>query len=201
MFWIMNNEQVKTKSNDAKQKEFEENCNDTDYMYYRLKNFVWMIVKTGFSDDEQRCEEIMQDTFTKFFKANKKFDHFGGAVCYIKKIAQNTLIDYQRKYFKERDRYDLTDNVEVLAAEPDYYVNESEETVLINELAIKLQVEINKLKPEIREVIEMIRLNGFTPKEVSRILKVNLNTVYSRKRLAEKVLFNHLSVLLEKGEI
>ena len=49
---------------------------------------------------------------------------------------------------------------------------------------IGLRIEVSKLKPEFRAVLELAYFNGFTQEEISKALNIPLGTIKTRLRSA-----------------
>src|SRR2546429_315900 len=149
----------------------------------RLRNFIRRRVP-----DPADVEDILQEVFYKLCEANSllmPIDHVTG---WLFRVARNSVVDLFRKQKPERfsdnsvaDEDDELPQWEDLLPSPDagpeaLYVRR----VLLDELELAL----DKLPDEQREVFVAHELEGRSFKELSAESGVNVNTLLSRKRYA-----------------
>ena len=166
----------------------------------RLRNFILRRVS-----DRQDAEDILQDVFYKLVEANRllmPIDHVTG---WLFQVARNRITDLFRKKKPENvrdtagdfDRGDKDDlpQFEDLLPSPDagpeaLYVR----GVLLEELELAL----DELPDEQREVFIAHELEGRTFKELSAESGVKVNTLLSRKRYAVLHLRERLQSIYEE---
>ena len=149
----------------------------------RLRNFIRRRVA-----DPRDAEDILQEVFYELLEANSllmPIDHVTG---WLFRVARNRIIDLFRKQKPERfsdnsvaDEDDELPQWEDLLPSPDagpeaLYVRR----VLLDELELAL----DELPDEQREVFVAHELEGRSFKELSAESGVNVNTLLSRKRYA-----------------
>src|SRR5437588_3257044 len=149
----------------------------------RLRNFIRRRVA-----DSRDAEDILQEVFYKLWEANSllmPIDHVTG---WLFRVARNSVVDLFRKQKPERfsdnsvaDEDDELPQWEDLLPSPDagpeaLYVRR----VLLDELELAL----DELPDEQREVFVAHELEGRSFKELSAESGVNVNTLLSRKRYA-----------------
>ena len=149
----------------------------------RLRNFIRRRVA-----DSRDAEDILQEIFYKLWEANSllmPIDHVTG---WLFRVARNSVVDLFRKQKPERfsdnsvaDEDDELPQWEDLLPSPDagpeaLYVRR----VLLDELELAL----DELPDEEREVFVAHELEGRSFKELSAESGVNVNTLLSRKRYA-----------------
>lgn len=108
------------------------------------------------------AEDLVQNTFLKFYKSINKFDEKLPIFPYLYKIAQNELKMYLRKNLKEIDISKLNF----------FQISEDkEEKILFQQI-------FEKLKPIEKNIFSLIA-EGFTYQEISQKLKKPINTIKS----------------------
>jgi len=149
----------------------------------RLRNFIRRRVP-----DPADAEDILQDVFYKLVEANRllmPIDHVTG---WLFRVARNRITDLWRKQksgsFSDAGREDEDSEllrIEDLLPSPDagpeaLYVR----SVLLDEL----ELAIDELPDELREVFIAHELEGRSFKELAKKSGVNVNTLLSRKHYA-----------------
>jgi RNA polymerase sigma factor (sigma-70 family) len=149
----------------------------------RLRNFIRRRVP-----DPRDAEDILQEVFYELVEANSllmPIDHVTG---WLFRVARNRITDLFRKKKPERfsdtaaaDEDDELPQWEDLLPSPDagpeaLYVR----GVLLDEL----EVALDELPDEQREVFVAHELEGHSFKELSEVSGVNINTLLARKRYA-----------------
>src|SRR6202158_242068 len=162
----------------------------------RLRNFIHRRVP-----DPADAEDILQDVFYKLVEANRllmPIDHMTG---WLFRVARNRITDLFRKKRPEtfseaagEDEDGELLQIEDLLPSPDagpeaLYVR----SVLLDELELAL----NELPEEQREVFIAHELEGRSFKELSAESGVNVNTLLSRKRYAVLYLRERLQSIYE----
>jgi RNA polymerase sigma factor (sigma-70 family) len=163
----------------------------------RLRNFIRRRVP-----NPADAEDILQDVFYKLVEANRllmPIDHVTG---WLFRVARNRITDLFRK--KREESFSDTSvededgellRIEDLLPSPDagpeaLYVR----SVLLDEL----ELAIDELPDEQRDVFVAHELDGRSFKELSAESGVNLNTLLSRKRYAVLHLRDRLQSIYEK---
>jgi len=152
----------------------------------RLRNFIRRRVR-----DRRDAEDILQDVFYELVEANRllmPIDHITG---WLFRVARNRIIDLFRKKKPERfseaalpresDENDELLRLEDLLPSPDagpeaLYARQ----VLLDEL----ELAVDQLPREQREVFVAHELEGRSFKEMAAETGVSVNTLLSRKRYA-----------------
>lgn len=141
----------------------------------------------------EEAEDIAQNTILKATKAIQKgkFNQsLSKLTTWLLVIAKNTALDLLR-------RKKFTDLMTPLS---DAYPVASEEPTAIENLTMAekdkgLTLHLGELTPERREIIKLLN-QGLTLKQIAEQTKINLNTVKSRLRYAQK----HLRELMNGGD-
>jgi RNA polymerase sigma factor (sigma-70 family) len=149
----------------------------------RLRNFIRRRVA-----DPRDAEDILQDVFYKLVEANRllmPIDHVTG---WLFRVARNRITDLFRKQKPEafNDTGGEDEDGEVLQIEdlmpsPD----DGPEALYVRSVLLEeLELAIDELPEEQREVFVAHELEGRSFKELATESGVNLNTLLSRKRYA-----------------
>ncbi|MFN0048584.1 MAG: RNA polymerase sigma factor [Cytophagales bacterium] len=142
-----------------------------------LYGIILKIVRT-----DPPAEDVMQEAFVKIWRKIDDFNPEKGTIfTWMLNISRNTGIDTTRSenYKKSAAAYDVVENTKKI----DAFRNETYKT---DHIGVKEIVE--RLKPEHKEIIDLIYFNGFTQSEVAEHLQMPLGTVKTRVKLA----MNHL---------
>lgn len=134
--------------------------------------------------DRYVAEDIMQETFIRFFKAihSGKYSETGKVAAYLIRIAENLAIDHKRK---KQFRVTITDTAgkEILSR-----LNIPVETSLDafdgHVEREKLKWAISQLPDHQREIVYLRYFADMSFKEISDYTNVNLNTCLGRMRYA-----------------
>jgi RNA polymerase sigma factor (sigma-70 family) len=149
----------------------------------RLRNFIRRRVPDPFD-----AEDILQDVFYRLVEANRLLMPIEHVTGWLFSVARNRITDLFRK--KKPELFSDTaledDEGELLALEdllpsPDAG---PEAIYARNVLLEELEVALNELPVEQREVFIAHELEGLSFKELAAATGVNLNTLLSRKRAA-----------------
>lgn len=130
--------------------------------------------------DKPAAEDITQEVFIKVWKNIKKFDQKREFKPWIFQIAKNTSIDYLRKkktipfsrFENEKGQNVLLENI----------APESQNIVeLLNNKRV-VQLALETLSAEDKNIINLRHTDGMSFKEISETLEKSINTVKSRYR-------------------
>jgi RNA polymerase sigma-70 factor, ECF subfamily len=129
------------------------------------------------SDDD--ANDLLQDTFLKIWKNIDNYDPSKGSIfTWMMNIARNLSIDRVRSAdFRESSQnISMEDNV--------IYQVDNEYQVVQNIDAIGLQKVVDKLRPEYKQLIDLVYYKGYTQMEVSEEFGIPLGTVKTRIKAA-----------------
>lgn len=136
-------------------------------------------------NNEEKAEDVMQEVFLKIWRKINEFDPSRGRLfTWMINIARNSSIDLLRKeknVFKE----DIEDSV----GKVDRLLSESKE---ISHIGIKDLIE--NLKPERKDLVDLVYFQGYTQEEAAEKLSIPLGTAKSRIRVALQELKNYFEL-------
>ncbi len=144
-----------------------------DYYSKALYNIIYQVVQ-----NDEIAEDVLQETFIKIWNSFDMFDTSKGRLyTWFSNIARNLSIDKVRsKEFRNMSQnQDIENHVNVI----DNRINNS-----MNPDTLGVKSLVNKLRPEYKELVELIYFNGFTHAEVAEHLNIPLGTVKTRIRAA-----------------
>lgn len=140
--------------------------------------------------DQERSEEVLQETFLKIWKYGDSYDPDKSRLfTWMMTVARNTAYDASRKKaFRDRKRIQpLENHVSII---------EKANSVETYTDAIGLQELIDKLNTKYATIIDILYFQGYTQSEAAEELDIPLGTVKTRVRKA----FQYLKQMLSYGE-
>lgn len=152
--------------------------------YKRVYYAAYYVIK-----DQDLAEDIVQETFMKAFKNLHTVQDVEKMGAWLSVIATRTAIDHLRRLNKwnEFTTSDVYIDTESESLQPDYVstVETGLEKAYVKELLLG---EIDKLKPDHREVLILFYHHDLMYEEIAELLGVQLATVKSRMFRAKKKL-------------
>jgi RNA polymerase sigma-70 factor (ECF subfamily) len=147
--------------------------------YFKMYGEEIYIFLRKFLKDEEIAKDILQETFLKAMKVSLEEEK---AKNYLFKIAKNLAIDYLRKEGRLVYEEELLEgNVE----DPEYIIENRDIWRPLNEIE--------------KEVLILYYYKGYSYEEISKKLRISLNTVKSHIYRAKKKIYNYLKG--EKNEL
>ncbi len=149
-----------------------------------LYNVIFQIVHS-----DELAEEALQDGFLKIWKNAISYDKGKGTIfTWMLNICRNIAIDKTRsKSFKnEQKNQNLETSVSFDKDLPIQFFPDQ----------IGLTQVVDRLKPELREVIEMVFFKGYTQIQAAEAMKIPLGTIKTRSRNAILELRKYFTVLI-----
>lgn len=133
---------------------------------------------------KSNAEDITQEVIIKAWRNLEKLKTEEHLKAWLIRVTINTSIDNNR-YYKNKKETELNEN--------DNFYFEKEYYGILEEL--------KRLKPINRNIIYLYYYQGYKTKEISKILKININTVSTNLARAKKELQNILEEGGEQNEI
>jgi RNA polymerase sigma factor (sigma-70 family) len=163
----------------------------------RLRNFIRRRVP-----DPRDAEDILQDAFYKLVEANRLLMPIDHVTSWLFRVARNRITDLFRKKKQETfSNASVADEdgellqIEDLLPSPDAG---PEALYVRNALLDQLELALDELPEEQREVFIAHELDGRSFKELAAETGVSVNTLLSRKRYAVLHLREHLRSIYDE---
>lgn len=133
--------------------------------------------------EQETAEDIVQESFVKFWKSLSKFDPKKEVKPWLLTIIKNTAIDFFRKkslipfssFEKSETDYNLLEQIKDKKPLPS-------EEILKKEFRQEIRDLISKLSQKDQEILNLRYQKTMTFKEISSFLKSPINTIKSRHR-------------------
>ena len=149
----------------------------------RLRNFIRRRVP-----DSADVEDILQDVFYKLVEANRLLMPIDHVTAWLFRVARNRITDLFRKQRPERfSDAEIEDEVGELLRIEDLLpsTNVGPEALYVHSVLLdELELALEELPEEQREIFIAHELEGRSFKELSAVSGVNINTLLARKRYA-----------------
>lgn len=156
-------------------------------VYREHHDFVWRSLR-GMGLSEASVDDATQEVFLVLHRRLGEFDPERGALRgWIYGVARMTARKYRRSHAQRMEREVPSEATEAASEAPRPSRGAApEEAVARAEAAQLVQDFLESLDEDKREVFVLADIEGVTAPEIAEALGVNLNTVYSRLRLARK---------------
>ncbi len=124
------------------------------------------------------AEDLLQETFVKIWNSAASYDPAKGRLfTWMMNVARNLSIDKLRsKEFKNSSKnQELENNVDFI---------DEQKKVSFNADVLGLKDMVTQLKPEFKQVLDLVYFGGYTHAEAAEELNLPLGTVKTRVRMA-----------------
>jgi|SRR5215831_13255045 len=150
--------------------------------------------------DPLDAEDVLQDVFYELAEANRLLMPIEHVTAWLFRVARNRITDLFRRKKPERLGETTNDEGERLGLQQllPSGVAGPEEQLAREVLLDELELALDELPVEQREVFVAHELEGRSFKEIAAVTGVNLNTLLSRKRYAVLHLRERLRTLYEE---
>ncbi len=146
--------------------------------YAGMASFVQRFVRSS-----DLAEELVQDVFLKLWAKREQLAEIETFRTYLFRAARNTALNYLRRVKLERkwrEEQGVDDDPPTSFA--------ADEETAEQEVAVAVQVAINRLPPRCREIFLLSRDGGLTYAEIARSLEISVKTVETQMGRALKSL-------------
>jgi RNA polymerase sigma-70 factor (ECF subfamily) len=146
-------------------------------LYERYSAALFGVISRIINDDHL-AEDVLQESFVKIWHNAESYDSTKGRLfTWMLNICRNAAIDKMRsKGFKSKKKTTGEEAIDLMA-NANVYQDIKPETIGIKEI-------VNSLKPEWKQVLDLVYFGGYTHQEVSDELNLPLGTVKTRIRNA-----------------
>ncbi len=133
-------------------------------------------------NDDHLAEDILQEAFLKIWNNAESYESSKGRLyTWMMNICRNTAIDKMRSKGYKTSKKTSSDETILYENPTKIYDDIKPDTIGIKDL-------VDKLKPEWKELVDLIYFKGYTHQEVADELNMPLGTVKTRLRSAILVL-------------
>lgn len=158
-------------------------------LYNITASYIVMMIKNS-KVEEADCDDLLQEIYCAIYTSVSTLKHCQAGFAWIKRIANNKIIDYTRKKYKEEQHQILTferegDGEEELEIENDLF--EMPEDVVDNKETQRLVRKILMGLPEKQyRVLFAFYFNNMKIDEIAKVMEMNVNTVKTNLQRAKK---------------
>jgi RNA polymerase sigma-70 factor (ECF subfamily) len=156
-------------------------------VYERHAALIWRIVRRQGIPDAA-AEDVMHEVFLVVQRRLHEFDGRAALSTWLFHLARGVVSNYKRGRARERARLEVV-------APPTSSMPDPEHAALRREAAGFVREFLRGLDVDKREVFELVEIDGIAVPEVAELLGLNLNTAYSRLRLARQAFARALETL------
>jgi RNA polymerase sigma-70 factor (ECF subfamily) len=153
-------------------------------IYREASSFVYNVAFRVVGNKEN-TEEVVQEVFLTVYHKLKEFRFESSFKTWIYRVTVNQAINMAKKAAKTRDKmmtYDEQIHPVPVKADVEANIEKEHKEELIEEL-------LNAINPDQRACVVLRNIEGLSYEEISKTLKININTVRTRlKRAREKML-------------
>lgn len=166
----------------------------TDYfldIFHRTKKKIYnFVLKMTF--DRMLTEDIVQDVYMKFFESFDNLKSFASAEIWLFTTARNEIYQYYRRKKVHTDKYAPVnvDKVEIRSSES------IEDDLEREDIRILIYDELMFIPAEQKEVFLLKEYGGFSYKEISEMMNINIELVKSRLFKVRKKMINRISKII-----
>ncbi len=169
---------IKTYTEDGLVEALKMHDNDAfQYLYNNYKAALFTVVHQIITD-KTIAQDVLQEAFITAWKNIDKYDASKGRLfTWLFNVTRNCAINTTRsKAYKSEQKNDSFDNYVT-------YVDEKDSMSLnVNQIGLRKQVQL--LREDYKNVVELSYFNGCTHEEIAKILTIPVGTVKTRLRNA-----------------
>ena len=144
---------------------------------YNLYGRVLFGIALRYAKDTMEAEDVLQESFIKIFDKVIDFDFKGSFEGWLKRVVVNTALNKCAKNKSLRESYEI-ENIEL----------EYEETITSDLSNMELLELIKKLPDGYQMVFNMYVIEGYSHKEIAKMLKISEGTSKSQLSKAKGLL-------------
>ncbi len=162
-----------------KVKNGDEESSETFVRKYYSQIFRYVLLHIRNYED---AEDIVQETFMKFFISLNRYKDYGKVLNYLYVIARNLCNDYYKKSSNNIRIDNISDYENIL----------KEKNITDNDLKLDIENAVNSLPEDIKEIAILFFFQELKQKEIAKILGIKLSLVKYRVGRAKQILSEYL---------
>jgi RNA polymerase sigma factor (sigma-70 family) len=157
-------------------RENNRNCQEMLYRRYAKAMFNLCLV---YESDRDKAKDILQEAFIKIFKNIDRYNRKSPLIGWMRKVISNTAIDHCRKKHREFEFISI-ENVS-----PPLSDDDPAGSVLNTEDIIS---QVNRLPNGARIIFQLFAIEGYSHKEIAKLLHISEGTSKSQISRAKMLL-------------
>lgn len=151
-------------------------CQELLYRRYARDMFNLCLI---YEHDRDRAKDILQDAFIKIFKNIDRCDGKSSLKSWMRSVICNTAIDQYRRKNREYDFISI-DKIKPPCTENDPVVSDMNTEEIISQ--------VNRLPAGARMIFKLFVIEGYSHKEISKLLHISEGTCKSQINRAKQLL-------------
>ncbi|AKF05679.1 RNA polymerase sigma factor [Sandaracinus amylolyticus] len=164
-----------------------------DEVYDAHVDFLWRSAR-ALGVPATAIDDVLQDVFVVVHRRLPEFEGRAAIRTWLARILVRVIQEHRRRFRRKHDHAALPDDVvDVTSAGPHEEVARAEAVRLLGEI-------LAAMGEDQRTVFVLAEIEQMPVPEIASALEVNVNTVYSRLRLARREYDRHLARLRAKDE-
>lgn len=152
---------------------------DQELLYRRYAPSLYAVC-LQYSDNDEEARDILQEGFIKIFTNLSNFKHEGSFEGWMRKIIVNTALE---KY-RSRNRLYMVEDIDMI---PEPFVDPDNEDYSGLDADDLMEI-IRMLPPKYRMVFNLFALEGYSHREISRMINISEGTSKSNLARARMIL-------------
>lgn len=164
-----------------------------DEVYQENVAFLFRAAR-GFGVAGSAAEDVMQDVFVVVHRRLGEFDGTGSLRAWLLRVLMNVVREHRRRFRRKGDHDLLEDEA---AADPNL---PPDEQVALAQAARLLGEILASMPDDQREVFVLSEIEGVPIPEIAEAAQINVNTAYSRLRLARATYDAHVARIRAKNQ-
>jgi RNA polymerase sigma factor (sigma-70 family) len=160
-------------------------------IFHRTKKKIYnFVLKMTF--DRMLTEDIVQDVYMKFFVSIDRLKSFSSAEIWLFTTARNEIYQYYRKKKIHIDKFNPVDidNVDIISDES------IEDKLEREDIRNHLNEQLMFMPAEQKEVFLLKEYGGFSYKEISEMMNIDIELVKSRLHKVRKKIIDRISRII-----
>lgn len=152
-----------------------------DLLFERYKHRIHSLVGR-FIDSYEDCEEVVQESFLKAYKALPRFRGESQFYTWLYRIAANTAKNFlaSRSRRPTRSEVDVEDDITVNELTSLHETDNPENILESSELEQIIKKAIQELEPELKSAVTLREYAGLSYEQIAEIMDCPVGTVRSR---------------------
>lgn len=167
------------------------NRRDQELLYRRHAARLYAVC-LQYSGNDEEARDILQEGFIKVFENLSHYKHEGSFEGWVRRIMVNTALER----YRSKNHLRMVDDIDQVP-EPDAEPDNEDYAGL---QAVDLMTIIRELPPKYRMVFNLFAIEGYSHKEISKMMNISEGTSKSNLSRARVILQRRVSVFTGLGK-